>query len=629
MNISLHSLQGKLIIPYLLLTLILAAGGMYIVTHLVTSSIRERFINQLYEAARVASDGVVRQERLQLENLHLMAFTEGSADAFAARDASKLEALLLPIAVNNQIQIVSALDLNGQEILSLGLDPTNNQILRSSGKDFSGQKLVQNVLNGVTDGKGDKFVEIIESSSGPALVTSSPVRTADGQLAGVMLVGTPLDSLTANLKAQSLADILIFQSGKNLTSSTLNSSDSDLASLSYLTEQDLTQTQEFTLNERPYQMIYTPLTARGELLGIMGVALPSNFLVSTESTNRNLFAMLFTGGTVGIILIGYFLSQSIARPILKLRSLSKKVAEGDMSQQAELQRTDEIGELAESFDQMTLKLRERTAETARLYAETLQRNQELQETNEKLKNAQRQLVQSEKLAAVGQLTAGIVHDVKNPLTVIRGLSEIMEEQPDLSEDSRTQLSMIHESAIRASEIVHDLLKFSRQSLPEMRTGDLRETVQAALRLTDYPIRKGGIQVKCSLPPEAVWMAFDPQQIEQVLINLITNAIHAMPEGGNLQIGLEVQNQTAAITVQDSGIGIAPENLDRVFDPFFTTKPEGEGTGLGLSVSYGIIACHNGQIEVESEPGQGTTFTIFLPITLNDSEKKGEAVYESK
>jgi two-component system NtrC family sensor kinase len=142
--------------------------------------------------------------------------------------------------------------------------------------------------------------------------------------------------------------------------------------------------------------------------------------------------------------------------------------------------------------------------------------------------------------------------------------------------------------------------------------DMRETIHSSLRLTEYLTRKGGVEVIVDMPEDPVMVIYDAQQIEQVLINLFSNAIHAMKNGGTLRINLGQADRAVAIAVQDTGTGISRENLVRIFDPFFTTKPEGEGTGLGLSVSYGIVSNHGGQIDVESKLGQGTTFTILLP-----------------
>jgi two-component system NtrC family sensor kinase len=262
---------------------------------------------------------------------------------------------------------------------------------------------------------------------------------------------------------------------------------------------------------------------------------------------------------------------------------------------------------------MTLRLRERTAEAARLYAETVQRNKELADINARLQAMQSQLIQSEKLAAVGQLTAGIVHDVKNPLAVIKGLAEVLQDDAAITDETRHELQVIRESAEKANRIVSDLLKFARQSHPEMEMHDLRETVEASIRLTTYLIREARIQLVHEIPEQMVLVTYDPQQVEQVLINMIHNAIQAMPNRGTLKVNLNQMDGSAMIAIQDTGIGISSENIKRIFDPFFTTKPEGVGTGLGLSVSYGIIANHQGRIEVESEEGKGTKFTIYLPM----------------
>jgi two-component system NtrC family sensor kinase len=434
-------------------------------------------------------------------------------------------------------------------------------------------------------------------------------------MVGLLLVGTRLESLLAELKSQALADITILNREGGFISTTLVEPDEGFQLLE-LAPRDMTSatstTRELELYGRDYQAVDSQLIVRQMEMGILSVVLPSNYIVTTMATSRNTFSLLFSLGTVATIIVGYILAQSIAKPILRLRSISSSVAAGDLDQSSGVERADEIGELASAFDTMTFRLRERTAEAARLFAETVERNEELAEINARLQSAQAQLVQSEKLASVGQLTAGIVHDVKNPLAVIKGLAEELHEEVGIDPSTRAQLTTIRDSASRASTIVTDLLKFARQSTPEMQRRDMRETIQSSLRLTEYLTRKGKIEVSVELPDQPVMMAYDAQQIEQVLINLITNAVQAMQHGGSLRVNLTKSGSKIAIAVQDTGTGIPKQNLNRIFDPFFTTKPEGEGTGLGLSVSYGIVSRHGGTIEVESELGWGTTFTVFLP-----------------
>jgi signal transduction histidine kinase len=220
------------------------------------------------------------------------------------------------------------------------------------------------------------------------------------------------------------------------------------------------------------------------------------------------------------------------------------------------------------------------------------------------------------------LTAGIVHDVKNPLAAIQGIADLLRKDPRLPTEARQDLEVIHSSSVKATKIVSDLLQFARQAPPEVKPHDLRETLQAALNLNRYLIREAHVEMSVNAPERPLLADHDPQQIEQVLINLIQNAVQAMPQGGSLCAELTHRNGTAKIRLQDSGVGIPPENLKRIFDPFFTTKPH--GTGLGLSTSYGIIASHHGEIRVESEVGQGTCFTILLPLKPNQAaDEAGE------
>lgn len=610
-------LRAKLIIPYLLLTLVLAMVGTFVVTLLVTSSFTERLNNQLLEASRVAADGIVRQERAHLEMLRAMAFTQGVPEALAARDAATLREFLLPVARNAGIETFSVIDQTGQEIFTLTYDPLANQYLSSEGADFSGLALVAAVLQAQQDQLGDKFIELLATTRGKYLFTSAPVRNNANQLVGVLLAGTRLETIVADLKPQAAADVIMLDSAGKFLATSLFEPDEGYEILegapATLTNSNESETRDLRLYNRNFRAVYAPLVVRQQTLGVLAVVLPTDYVTTVASTNRTLISLIFALGTLAVVVIGYWLAQSIARPILRLRVVSQAVAAGDLEQNTGLKQADEIGELATAFDTMTVKLRERTAEAARLYTETVQRNKELAEANAKLQMAQQQLVQSEKLAAVGQLTAGIVHDVKNPLAIIIGLAEEVPEHNHLDDFTRESLHTISESGRRANKIVTDLLKFAREATPDLARQDLRETIETVLRLTEYLARRAKVHVIRDLPPAPVLVTYDAAQMEQVLMNLVQNAIQAMPNGGDLRTVLTPAAEAVAIAIQDTGTGISPQNLNRIFDPFFTTKPRGEGTGLGLSVSYGIVARHGGRIDVESQVGVGTTFTILLPL----------------
>ncbi len=609
-------LQRQLIVPYVLLTLVLAGGGVYIVTRLVAASVRERFANRMLDASQVAADNVVRLEQFHLTQTRLLANTGNVWLELRSRNVDALKLSVFPLALNANLDLITTVDIDGYEIVSWARDPVSSAYIENSGRSFEGFVSLEDALAGKLDAGGDKFVGLVATTFGPALVTVAGVKAPDGGIVGAVMVGTLVENFLNDTQRQAFSYLALLTTEPQLIYTTLpdpTAAAETLEGTALLADPADARTFDIDLYGAPYQVLYAPWIMRKETLGWIGVIMESNYIVASESQNRNALSLIFAVSTLGVIIIGYLVARYISEPILRLRTMSQAVASGNLNQTIQLDRTDEIGELANAFDTMTDHLRERTAEAERLYQESIQRNKELAEINARLQATQLQLVQSEKLAAIGQLTAGIVHDVKNPLAVVKGLAEIMQDEPTIPEEFRKELRVMRESAEKGNRIVSDLLKFARQSAPEMKAQDMRETVEAAIRLTTYLIREARVQLVKEIPEKPIFAKYDAQQIEQVLINMIHNAIHAMPNRGTLRIGLVGDDDAVRISLADTGTGIAPEHLKRIFDPFFTTKPEGKGTGLGLSVSYGIIANHRGRIEVQSELGKGTTFTIILPI----------------
>ena len=620
-KIRFYGLQGKLILPYVVLTLVLAGFGVFIVTQLVSSSVKERFTNQFYATARSTNDAFIRQERKHLENLRLAVSTSGIAQDLVDQNTDALEAKLKALMANQRIEIIAVLNAEGRELITIAQNKDKQSYqVSTEGTDLSNEWLVNSIIRRVNDTQGDKFAQLLKMTVGWIMFTSAPAYDENGELVGIIMVGAYAETVVADIHSQTQGDLILLDPDYNLIATSITDPEEgfdDYLEIARKAEPGgQAQLVNTTYNRIPYGIAFSSLLIRGRSMGWSGVLMPSNYVASIEATNRDLFTIIFGVGTLLFIILGYFLAQNIARPILRLRQMTQAVANGDLNQSIRLERADEIGDLASAFDVMTEHLRERTAEAERLYAESLQRNKELAEINARLEATQLQLVQSEKLAAIGQLTAGIVHDVKNPFAVIMGMSEVLQDE-QLDENVMHGLKVIRESAQKGNTIVSDLLKFARQSKSEMKMNDLRETVEASMRLTAYLTRK--YDLVSELPERSLYTTYDSQQIEQVLINMIHNAIQAMPDGGGLRIALKTVDQAdtgqaeAWVEIEDTGSGISPENLKRIFDPFFTTKPEGQGTGLGLSVSYGIIANHQGRIEVDSEVGRGTKFTIILPV----------------
>jgi signal transduction histidine kinase len=224
-----------------------------------------------------------------------------------------------------------------------------------------------------------------------------------------------------------------------------------------------------------------------------------------------------------------------------------------------------------------------------------------------------QIRQSEKLAALGELVAGVAHEVNNPLAGISAFAQLLQEDT-LTAEQREAVQMIKREADRAVAVIRDLLTFARKSGPRYVAVDMNALIEQTLRLRQYGLRTAGVEVELRLEPKLRPLHGDDRQLQQVLLNLIVNAEHAMTQSPRRTLRLRTVNDgpRVVIEVSDSGVGMPPELQARIFEPFFTTKGEGKGTGLGLSVSYGIVHTHGGTLEVESAPGGGSTFRIILP-----------------
>ncbi|MGD2272626.1 MAG: ATP-binding protein, partial [Desulfobacterales bacterium] len=233
----------------------------------------------------------------------------------------------------------------------------------------------------------------------------------------------------------------------------------------------------------------------------------------------------------------------------------------------------------------------------------------------KLRQTQEQLLQSEKLASIGRLSAGVAHEINNPLTTILTSSMLIQEDMDSHDHLRRELKTISDEALRCRKIVTSLLDFARQTKPTKQLNDLNEIVRQSFVLTRKQAAFQDVSVELNLSEDLPDICLDKDQIQQALINLTLNAIEATDPGGSIVLTtlLDFKTDTIEISVRDTGIGIPPENLAKIFDPFFTTA-EG-GTGLGLAVTHGIIEQHGGTIDVESRPGHGTCVTIRLPLEL--------------
>ncbi len=227
-----------------------------------------------------------------------------------------------------------------------------------------------------------------------------------------------------------------------------------------------------------------------------------------------------------------------------------------------------------------------------------------------------QLLQADKLASIGQLAAGIAHEINNPLSIILGYTQLLIRSEEQSTERYDDLRTIEKHTRACKTIVQDLLNFSRSTRTKKSTSSLHDAVNEVLNVVRHHFSLDNVAIETEFDQQIPPMVLDKEKIEQVFMNLVMNAKQAIGENGTIRIisSFDKDHNRVIVKVEDTGNGIDPKHLPRIFDPFFTTKKTGEGTGLGLSVSYGIVQHHNGEILVESEPGQGTTFTVILPLT---------------
>lgn len=309
-----------------------------------------------------------------------------------------------------------------------------------------------------------------------------------------------------------------------------------------------------------------------------------------------------------ISLVGILISACVVwivvgratEPLRKLRDAAEAVGRGDFSRRLTVTSKDELGALGNAFNQMSANLKTSRAE--------------LEKTLETLKSTQAQLIQREKLSAVGEFVAGVAHELNNPLTSLIGFAELLQSN-GVDDKQASHIGFIVKSAQRCQKIVQNLLGFARQHAPERNVVKVGEAIDAVIELLAYEMRTSNIEIATCYDPTLPVIIGDSHQLQQVILNILNNARQAIMESqkpGRIRVTTKRAGHLVQIVISDTGPGISNENLQKIFDPFFTTKPVGQGTGLGLSLCYGIIKEHGGAIHVTSELGAGAEFTIDLP-----------------
>lgn len=350
-----------------------------------------------------------------------------------------------------------------------------------------------------------------------------------------------------------------------------------------------------------YVTAYEPIVGVGNrILGILYVGvLEQKYLDIRRRTVAGFLGIMLTGAALAMAL-STGITRRVSLSVRRLVTAARDVAGGNLNARVDIRTNDELAGLADTFNAMANSLRER---------------------DERLKEfARKKIMESERLAVVGQLAAGVAHELNNPLQGIVTYAHLLLERTPAADPSRNGLQKIVTQADRCREIIRSLLDFSRPRKPQTRPADINAILRECLALVERQALFHNIEIVTDFAADLPAATVDPAQMQQVFMNLIINAAEAMEGAGRLMLATQYDHAERLLEarVTDTGHGIRPEDLDRIFDPFFTTKGVGHGTGLGLSISYGIVKEHQGTITVDSQVGRGTTFTVRLPAA-------GEAV----
>jgi two-component system NtrC family sensor kinase len=346
-----------------------------------------------------------------------------------------------------------------------------------------------------------------------------------------------------------------------------------------------------------YIAAYEPIRSySGDIIGLLYVGILEQKYTDINNQTMQIFLLITFAGVVVSIVIALYTSRHISTSVVTLAKASRQLAGGNLETKVERVSNDELGDLADTFNLMAGALRER---------------------DEKLKDyAKKKIMESERLALIGQLSANVAHELNNPLQGIITYSHLLLEENTFSDDNKESINKIVIQANRCRDIIRGLLDFSRHKMPDKTLCSVNNLLRGCISLVEKQAAFHNIEVTMDLDEQLPMVILDPSQIERVFLNLIINAADAMNGNGQLTLStrLNPEKTCIEISVQDTGHGITEENMEKIFDPFFTTKETGHGVGLGLAISYGIVKDHNGNISVESEAGKGTTFTVSFPLT---------------
>ena len=658
MQASRYSIRLKLtigsLLPLFVAILFCSLTGIYIITTRINVLAQEKVRTDLNSAREVYSNeiGHIR------DVIRFSASMPFASQAVFANDLKTIATFLSALRRNEQLDVLTVVDIHGRVIYRAG-NPDFFGDLRSN------DHLVRRALRGEVTAGSEIFppirlllegkdlarraaIDVIPTErakpgvkktelSGMLLVASAPVKTSEGEIVGALYGGVLLNGNNAvvdrikkivyegvKFEGKDVGTATIFLDDTRI-STNVQTLDGKRAIGTRLSEEVYNRVivnrekwvdRAFVVNDW-YFSAYEPIfDLNGWVIGSLYVGMREQPNTAMKEDIYLLFGgVLLLGSLIGFTISG-FISSRLAKQIRELQNLVKRFSAGERGVQIEVTAADEIGDLATEFNNMTSTLAQREEEirtlNRQLEGKVLERTTELEEKNLILLKTREELSRAEKLAAVGELAAGVAHEINNPMAIIRGNAEVLLMNLPPGNSSREEAEIISQQVGRVEGIVGNLLSFARQQRKSVSWVAIERILDEILRQVGHQVPLAGIELRTEFSANATEVEGDENQLRQVFINLIVNAVQAMKNGGILTVRTFPANGNGKVRVEieDAGNGIPPEQIKDIFSPFFTTKES--GTGLGLSVSYGIVENHGGTITVRSEQGRGSVFIVTLP-----------------
>ncbi len=581
-----RTIQNKILFPFIAFSFLAIIIVVILVVRILSQNIEETTSRDIITYKETVEAFFQEKEKQTVHYGNLLASFKGSSP-------------VLEKSVLHRTMDISHMDLLIKEGVQIYIDP--KRFLQSGNR--AQREMVKRGM------KGEDYSRLIFKTSGDKTYLDYDVVIPfeNNDETDIVIVGFSLDdAYLEDVKAKIKNDLFVLYNDRIIASTFHDPSWREKIEIRVtpeLLEQTLKKGEsvlkKVLLSGKEYKVVFSPHKAGVGGAAVFGLIMSTNDLAQAKRQVVTNYVAVSLVIMIIVTLINFVVVRAISRPLKAMVALTDRVAQGDLSQRILTGTDDELSTLADSFNNMV---------------------ESLQKQREQLDLTVKQLIHQEKFASLGEMAAGVAHEVGNPLSIIVGYSKMLVKKC-ANKDEKVLLKRISEAALRIDRLTRSLLLYSRPAVQQQQIVDINRIMDDSLAMVEHRFKEEkNYRVVKRLSPNVRTITGSKDKLQQVLVNLLINAFQAMPEGGVLTLSTEnsLENDAVLIEVSDTGAGIKPDHLSKIFDPFFTTKSPDRGTGLGLSITQRIITDHGGNIRVESVLDQGTTFFIQLPCESEES-----------